>query len=417
MRRKYLCGIALILLSLSTVISAQTVDPYILSLTDASGGTGVPLGIDVFLESNAGQVQGWSFGVCHDDEVLEYVGAIEGPATLTAKNGAPADFTMVNEVVGGMTMGTVICFTACATLPQGMYELLEISYVPIASAGTSTSVSFCSTLGFPVIHTVVVVNGASQIPTQISGTIDVVSPNDLVIGTAYGPPGLTVSVPVRLTSVVPVDGIQVAFTFDPAVLTLVSVDPVGPALNADFFALPAGLAPGEVGFGLVMDISPPLDNQLPSGDDIQILDARFEIAPGALAPLTSTLAFAPSVGAPPLSTTLVSGQTQELPNLFDGSVEVVDYRPFVRGDCNHDQIVNIADGITSLYYLFVGTVFPTCLDACDVNDDAFLDTADPITIFSYQFSGGPPPPPPFPVAGIDPTPGEGIGCDGDIDDQ
>ncbi len=116
-------------------------------------------------------------------------------------------------------------------------------------------------------------------------------------------------------------------------------------------------------------------------------------------------------------TTLVTAQAQELPNLHDGSIEVADYRPFVRGDCNRDLLVNLADGIMALNHLFVGTLLPPCLDACDANDDNLINAADPVYVFAYQFSEGPPPVAPFPNEGIDPTPGDGIGCDGDIDDQ
>ncbi|NCG13106.1 MAG: hypothetical protein GWP38_07160, partial [Planctomycetia bacterium] len=53
---------------------------------------------------------------------------------------------------------------------------------------------------------------------------------------------------------------------------------------------------------------------------------------------------------------------------------------------------------------------------CDSNDDGSIDAADMIYIFNYRFLEGPAPLAPFPAADLDPTPGDGLGCDGDADD-
>ena len=94
----------------------------------------------------------------------------------------------------------------------------------------------------------------------------------------------------------------------------------------------------------------------------------------------------------------------------------MDYKEFIRSDCNNDNLVNIADGVYGLNYLFQGGPAPTCDDACDSNDDATIDAADMIYIFNYQFLDGPAPTAPFPAAGLDPSIGDGLGCDGDADD-
>ncbi|MEE8143279.1 MAG: FG-GAP-like repeat-containing protein, partial [Planctomycetota bacterium] len=50
---------------------------------------------------------------------------------------------------------------------------------------------------------------------------------------------------------------------------------------------------------------------------------------------------------------------------------------FVRGDCNQDDMVDIADSIFTFNYLFVqGSREPGCDDACDMNDDGDVDIAD-----------------------------------------
>ncbi len=82
---------------------------------------------------------------------------------------------------------------------------------------------------------------------------------------------------------------------------------------------------------------------------------------------------------------------------------------FIRGDCNADGTVNIADPVSGLAYLFSGA--PTdCLDAHDTNDDGQVDISDPIYALAYLFDGGPALPAPFLNCGADPTP-ESVCCD------
>ena len=45
----------------------------------------------------------------------------------------------------------------------------------------------------------------------------------------------------------------------------------------------------------------------------------------------------------------------------------------------------------------------------DGNGDSVVDIADPIYVLSFLFTGGPPPPPPFPSVGPDPTP-DSLNC-------
>ncbi len=81
---------------------------------------------------------------------------------------------------------------------------------------------------------------------------------------------------------------------------------------------------------------------------------------------------------------------------------------FLRGDANRDRILDIADAVAALAYLFArGDA--TCADAMDSNDDGRLNIADPIYLLSYLFASGSPPPPPQGSPGEDPT-ADGLGC-------
>ncbi len=72
----------------------------------------------------------------------------------------------------------------------------------------------------------------------------------------------------------------------------------------------------------------------------------------------------------------------------------------MRGDCNDDAGLDIADGAFLLNHLYdapeTRSPAPTCAAACDANGDGALDQSDAIYIFNYQFLAGPPPAEPFP---------------------
>ena len=84
--------------------------------------------------------------------------------------------------------------------------------------------------------------------------------------------------------------------------------------------------------------------------------------------------------------------------------EVTQHLPFLRGDCNADGRVDIADGVSTLNVLFVGGEEPPCRDAADTNDSGVLDISDAVAIFNHLFADGDAPPMPGPsVCGPDPT--------------
>ncbi|MFN0057143.1 MAG: dockerin type I repeat-containing protein, partial [Planctomycetota bacterium] len=110
------------------------------------------------------------------------------------------------------------------------------------------------------------------------------------------------------------------------------------------------------------------------------------------------------VASPPVGTTQVSQE-------FDIGIADLGYHapivlaPFRRGEVNMDGLVNIADGIFVLSWLFgVGSPAPVCFDAADANDDGLVDIADPIGLLTVLFiSGSPPIPAPSAACGADTT--------------
>lgn len=82
----------------------------------------------------------------------------------------------------------------------------------------------------------------------------------------------------------------------------------------------------------------------------------------------------------------------------------------VRGDCNRDVAIDIADVIYLLNVLFGGSGPEPCADACDANDDGNLNVADTVYLLSFFFlPGGTAPPDPYPTCGVDATV-DGLNC-------
>lgn len=93
---------------------------------------------------------------------------------------------------------------------------------------------------------------------------------------------------------------------------------------------------------------------------------------------------------------------------FEGTPE----GPFVRGDCNADGSVNLADAIRLLLHVFPEGLPPamTCGDACDANDDGALQISDAVMVLGFLFDPSVTAlPAPWPNCGADAS-GDAIDC-------
>ena len=79
---------------------------------------------------------------------------------------------------------------------------------------------------------------------------------------------------------------------------------------------------------------------------------------------------------------------------------------FIRGDCNVDGFVNIADAIYLVNALFIpGPFILPCYRACDTDDNSVANLNDVVQIFNVLYvPGSTPIAPPYPDCGPDPTP-------------
>ncbi len=175
MNRKVLpCLVAVVLALGASDIGAQQDPAYVLSVENKSASFGGTLSVGAFLDTSGGTViQGWSFGICHDEAALTLVDATtDGTMTATINGGSPAGFLNIGMPGGGYTLGVVIDLFGQNNLPPSSGNLICIAtYDNLMPAdGATSDMCPCNTLGTPPVSTVVVVGGSSVEPTTTCGT-------------------------------------------------------------------------------------------------------------------------------------------------------------------------------------------------------------------------------------------------------
>lgn len=86
------------------------------------------------------------------------------------------------------------------------------------------------------------------------------------------------------------------------------------------------------------------------------------------------------------------------------SAQEIGTTPFRRGDVNGDLVRDISDPVFVIGYLLAGGAAPGCLDAADANDDGVVNLADAVHLLSFLFVPAITTlPAPFPGAGVDPN--------------
>ena len=235
----------------------------------------------------------------------------------------------------------------------------------------------------------------------------------LRIGEVSASLGSNASAPVFLTyrptrdNPFPVSALFLALQFDPAFLTLNSIDIAGTSLSGfgsvqstDNIDNIAGRA------DLVANVGPdPLVGILP-GEDIRIANINFTVNAGApTPPFRTAIRLSDTALTPPVPNDLTVGSEALRPALVPGRVWITapPSDPFLRGDFNDDGSADFSDVTAILASLFLGGTVGNDLDAGDVNDDGMLSFADPLCLADFLVGGGPAPPAPFPAAGVDPT--------------
>ena len=171
-----LLGISLI----SCTLEAQS--PYRYSIDPGVGFQGEVVQIRVYLDNTSAlPLSGWSFGICHNAAAISVDSTADGTATLLAS----PDFSHVNTLTHGVTMGVLVSFTGANVLAPGVgLELLNINYLLDGPPGLSSLLP-CSTLGSPPVANVVIPLGSPEVtPELVPSVMETLPPKHFVRGDA-----------------------------------------------------------------------------------------------------------------------------------------------------------------------------------------------------------------------------------------
>jgi len=138
--------------------------------------------------------------------------------------------------------------------------------------------------------------------------------------------------------------------------------------------------------------------QLPAGIGLEIGRATYL----ATAPGVGTICPCDTLGSPPVAVVMVYSGASLVPAQTCGAIEVLagPVPQYLRGDANLDGVLDVADPIAALLYLFLGGAPPPCLAALDANSDGTSNVGDIVFVLSFLFVEGPAPAFPFPDCGL-----------------
>jgi hypothetical protein len=229
-------------------------------------------------------------------------------------------------------------------------------------------------------------------------------------------------VKVLLTNDCAVEGVSFGVGHDPSVLEALDFVPAAVwsgkvpeflAVNLDAdasecLALHAGPAAG-VTVGMIGSTQDPRSAMIPPGSRREIATLRYRPAAGSSMEEQTAVDFVecliPAPNSPPVNCSITCNQKPVFPLAKSGTTVTLVRGScfFKRGFCNSDQRSDISDAVAILSYLFSGGLTPTCLKACDIDDNGLVNVGDGIRLLDFLFRGGPAPMPPFPSCGLDPT--------------
>ncbi len=87
----------------------------------------------------------------------------------------------------------------------------------------------------------------------------------------------------------------------------------------------------------------------------------------------------------------MTGNRMYVADYYGFCIYDVNLPTFKRGDANGDNILNIADAVYLIGYIFGGGPAPEPVDAGDADCTGSVNVADAVFMVNYVFSGGPPP--------------------------
>lgn len=223
-----------------------------------------------------------------------------------------------------------------------------------------------------------------------------IAAGDPLIDDMAGPLDRTVRLPIFVEVPVPMTGLEVLIEYDPAVLTPFTLAADGEPAWTALAGTDATLeAPGQL---LIANWATNDGDILWGADpgEFQLVgEVAFHLADFAVFRTEPWVPQGQIAGITVRATIVDESFVDHHPELLAGVSE------FARADANNDDLVDIADPVFTLEYLFVAGPLPTCLDAADANNDGAVDISDAVFTLEFLFAGGAAPPFPYPGCGFD----------------
>jgi len=289
---------------------------------------------------------------------------------------------------------------------------LDFKLALSATLGESLDVKMENSLGSRPLITKIFSGEDSFSPVSLGGgTVQVAADNYLRISDVDGVRlDKSTKLQFNIFNREPLEGISIAVEFDPNQIRFNSIDiggTIAEAFGAEYFAPVIDNEAGYCTLGILMDFTSPFESQKIPATGFETPVANAEVVVLDADPETTgvDLKLSGFVGDPPVGNLFVVDFGSKVPVLQSGRLSLLVERPFIRGDINEDGMVDIADAVWILQWLFLRGVRDTdCQKAGDTNDTGAVLLDDILLILQYQFWGGITLTPPFPEPGFDPTP-------------
>ena len=269
------------------------------------------------------------------------------------------------------------------------------------TAPTEVTVS-CKTAGMSIgMHTAtitVTAPGAVNSPATLTVNFEV-TPGDVPerdtvrVASGAAQPGQNIIVPVYLHNVTEIAAFTVPLKFDPNVFVCDSVSFEGTRIEYIQITRSAiDTAQGKVLFGMVVFLE---QNLQPGDGEIARLYMTVKTD------IPEQVAVIDSAFYPPAGDFLLFNPASQaiIPEFVHGNIYIA-LNMF--GDADGNGMVNVADGVYLISFIFKGQKPPIPTQAGDANTDDWVNVGDVVYIINYVFRGGPPPGYGKPVA--DPNP-------------
>ena len=420
-----------------------------LNISNANANAGES-GVECFISAtNDSPIEGFSIAIQYPIPELFLTSAdFTGTAVSDLLSGNQPDFAgiEIDSNSGTLTAGVIFGYGSVGQAPPALsaspsipQTLIRLTFsVNSETLPGTLPLQFVDGLGEPGIDNLLSSGGFTLNPTLHDGEFTVNNQHIFSFDPMLAAPGGSLTAVRKYEHIDPIQGYQVAITYDNTLLTHIepssdfgyyegtsadAVFPGGPGsfngIELFYPAMNPDVAPG-VGLATlaaIFDFLPPFSGQvLPAGSNQSILKLDFSVSPSAVIGQTTTIALEDSytlpscptadpncVPGPAVNYVIYDGLSIS-PIKIDGVVEFDSTPGFRRGNTNSDSGVDLADALYVVNYLFAGGPEPTCLDAADMNDDGSLDISDTMYLLNYLFVSGPPPGSPGPQScGPDPT--------------